>query len=346
MFHTTLPTGDRKPGGVEVAVHRLSEALTLRGHEVTVLATTPAPSAARYRHHLICPPSLGRHAISRFGVIPIWLNFVDTSGFDVLHLHGDDWFYLRRALPTVRTFYGAAREEARYSTTPAFQVQQLLTWPFESLASRLATASKRIGPGSYVGILTDGALPIGVSRGVTLPLSRSPYPSILFVGAWKGRKRGSLLAQVFRREVRSRCPDAELWMVADRCDAGNGIRWIQNPTDEELKCLYQRAWVFCLPSSYEGFGIPYLEAMAEGTPVVACPNDGSRFVLDEGRCGLLAPASSLGETLVSVLTSGALRDSLSERGRARAAEFDWDGVAVLHERAYQNAVQKWQARKL
>ena len=42
-------------------------------------------------------------------------------------------------------------------------------------------------------------------------------------------------------------------------------------SDAELVDLYRSSWLFCLPSSYEGFGIPYAEAMANGCPVVATP---------------------------------------------------------------------------
>ena len=56
-----------------------------------------------------------------------------------------------------------------------------------------------------------------------------------------------------------------------RTDVPPQVKRLGRVSDEELARLYARAWVFCLPSSYEGFGIPYAEAMSAGLPVVATP---------------------------------------------------------------------------
>ncbi len=66
-----------------------------------------------------------------------------------------------------------------------------------------------------------------------------------------------------------------------------GVTVLGRLSDDELADEYGRAWVFCLPSSYEGFGIPYAEAMTAGLPVVATPNVGARYVTDEGAVGSL-----------------------------------------------------------
>ena len=65
--------------------------------------------------------------------------------------------------------------------------------------------------------------------------------------------------------------------------------------DAELASLYRRAWAYVTPSTYEGFGLPYLEAMACGTPVVATPNPGSVEILDHGKYGVLAADEEFGE---------------------------------------------------
>ena len=104
--------------------------------------------------------------------------------------------------------------------------------------------------------------------------------------------------------------------------------------EETLTDLYRRAWVFCLPSTYEGFGVPYIEAMASGTPVVATPNVGAREVTQEGRAGLLVRDADLAETLVQVLTDADLRQRLREAGLQRAQDFSWDRVCAQYEAIY------------
>ena len=130
-------------------------------------------------------------------------------------------------------------------------------------------------------------------------------------------------------------------MVSDRCDEGDGVRWLGSPTDEELKSLYERAWAFCLPSTYEGFGIPYLEAMAHGAAVVASPNPGSVYLVRDTKAGVITHDESLGTTLVNILTDERLRLSLAAAGFERAKAFAWDRVIDRYEAAYEHAITSW-----
>ena len=309
-----------------------------------VFSFSPRPPGAPYELELLRPSGLATSTLARMVVVPWMLNFRDTSGLDVLHLHGDDWFFFRRRLPTLRTFHGSALQEARHATSWRRRLRQGATFPLEVLASRLATRAYGVTPGADPAYRTRGGLPCGISPPDDATLDRGGPPSILFVGTLQGRKRGDLLAEAFVRHVRPQLPDAELWMVADADPGVPGVRWIEAPSDTELVELYRRAWVFCLPSSYEGYGIPYVEAMAQGTPVVATHNPGSEFLLSEG-AGLLVEERELGEALARVLTDRSLRSGLAERGRRRAHDFDWDKIVAAHERAYQGAIDAWRRRR-
>ena len=92
-------------------------------------------------------------------------------------------------------------------------------------------------------------------------------------------------------------------------------------TDTELASLYRRAWAYVTPSTYEGFGLPYLEAMACGTPVVTTPNPGALEVLDHGTCGVLVPDEEFGDRIASLLSDEQARAALSARGVLRAREY-------------------------
>jgi phosphatidylinositol alpha-mannosyltransferase len=339
MFHANLPQPGRKPGGVEVFVHRLANSLADRGHEIEVLTYSPAPSDAAYAVRELGPRAAQSSRLLRQYVASWGLNFQDLSHFEVAHTHGDDWFWLRRTLPVVRTFHGSAKLERRSASSLKRRIDKTLIYPLELAAAALATASYGVGTDSAAIYRTDGILPLGVELSSTAP-APAPSPTILFVGSWEGRKRGRLLHRVFREQIQPAVPDAELWMVAESCEPADGVRWFETPSDAELRELYSRAWVFCLPSSYEGLGIPYLEAMAAGIPVVASPNPGARMLLEQGRRGVIAEDDELGQRLIELLREPARRQRWAAAGTERAKEFSWEQICERHEQAYRDAIER------
>jgi glycosyltransferase involved in cell wall biosynthesis len=98
--------------------------------------------------------------------------------------------------------------------------------------------------------------------------------------------------------------------------------------DDHLIELYQRATLFAFPSRYEGFGLPVLEAMACGCPVLSS-NASSLPEVAGDAVILLDPLDVEGFTreLVRVISNSDLRRDLRERGLARAAQFPWDRAA-------------------
>jgi len=338
MFHSTLPETGRKVGGVEVFVHRLANRLVDRGHEVTMVTFGTRPADARYGLVSAGPAWCAATRAARLSLGPIALNRLCLGDCQVLHLHGDDWFMLRRTLATVRTFYGSALFEARTATSHRRQLVQAAVYPLEVIASRLATLSYDIGSELPRGYRINGslALAVGDSRPPCVN-ARTRHPTVLFVGTWEGRKRGAFLADCFAREVLPRHPDATLLMVSDRCVEQPGIEWARFPSDEELVVLYESAWLFCSASTYEGFGMPYLEAMTHGLPVVATPNRGAEMVL-RGGAGALVSDAELGRTLAALLDDTDERSRLAAAGSARAKRFSWARVLSEHEAAYEQAM--------
>ena len=158
------------------------------------------------------------------------------------------------------------------------------------------------------------------------PVGKTLMPSIVFVGTSGGRKRGSFLMDVFSRVVRANYPEAQLAFVGPPGPATPGVTYHTGVSDEELAALYRRAWIYASPSAYEGFGLPYLEAMACGTCVVATPNPGSREVLQDGRFGVLADDAAFGDALLAMLGEPQRRLEMEGAGVRRANQLSLDAM--------------------
>ena len=121
-------------------------------------------------------------------------------------------------------------------------------------------------------------------------------------------------------------------MVSHRGDAAPGVVFHTGLADLELAALYRRAWVYASPSTYEGFGLPYVEAMACGVPVVATPNPGSLEVLGGGQYGRVVDDAGFSETVVHLLGDGQARAALVDAGLERAADYGLERTLDEYER--------------
>lgn len=327
-------------GGVSGQVHLLATELVRRGHDVHVFGLSPAPPGALYSARVVRETGTTRAArvVSHY-VFPWWLRKIRFDEYDVIHGHGDDYLVPRRP-PLVRTFYGSALGEALSSRRPRQCLYYSSMVLAEAVSALRASAVVAISATTsrHVPRVT-AVIPCGVDLQMFVPgASKTPHPTILFVGEPWTRKRGELLAEVFAREVRPALPAAELWMVGARGITGDGIRWSGLVSGAELVTLYQRAWVFCMPSRYEGFGVPYLEAMACGTPVVSTPNGGAREVLADGRFGVIVPDGNLGAALLGLLRSPSARIESGQRGLDHARHYDIANVCAQYEAIYRTVI--------
>lgn len=333
MISYYLPSGSKI--GVGYQVHDLANELVRRGHTVDVFSNCPPVEGALYGHRHI--PLSGHLRTFRFATT---LRNTDFSSYDVLHAHGDDYWLWRRRVPShVRTLHGSCFEEARRIRGFKERLRMVLLGFTEVLAAIVADTTVVVSPQTRRWTpWVHTVIPNGVDRSRFRPgeATRSAAPAILFVGTWGGRKRGRDLARIFTEQVRPRVPGAELWMVTQDAPTspGEGIKVLGRLSDEDLADAYARAWVFCLPSTYEGFGIPYAEAMSSGLPVVATPNPGAAFVTDEGRAGVLAELDDLGRELVSLLTDESRRSALTRAGLERSSAFDLTTVVRAYEDVY------------
>ena len=184
---------------------------------------------------------------------------------------------------------------------------------------------------------------------------RRPY--CLFVGNLEPRKNLPTLIQAFaevrrRLAATGRAPQlvlagtrawfhAGIFRAVEQHRLGDDVVFTDYVPLAELPALYAGATCFVFPSLYEGFGLPVLEAMAAGAPVVAARAGSIPEVA--GDAALLVDAHTPGEltaAIESVLTDPALRERLVLRGRARAAEFEWNAVARQTLAVYQAVYER------
>lgn len=325
-------------GGVGYQAHRLANIMVKRGHEVDVYTATSGPEDALYNIVRIASEAESRSRWFMTLLFPVRVARQDFSGYDVIHAHGDNQ-WIRTKVPVVRTFYGSALGEALSSRSLKRFVSQLWLYLCEWISAYRSTTCTAISKTTIRHMpKVSRIVPCGVDLEEFSPGEKSPQPSILFVGYLDGRKRGNLLVRIFGEGVRNRIPDAELWMVSQFGEPAPGIVWYGKPDTQVLIDLFRRAWVFCMPSTYEGFGVPYIEAMASGTPVVSSQNHGAFEVLAEGKYGHIVPDTDLGPTLVDLLTNADLRDSLAARGLVRAVDFSFESIAKQYEQILSSAV--------
>ena len=171
-------------------------------------------------------------------------------------------------------------------------------------------------------------------------------PYVLAVGTLEPRKNLPTLLRAFGR-IRDEVPHdlvlvgPEGWLTGEirrtiaELDLGERLRMTGFVSDQELGGWYSAADLFVFPSHYEGFGLPAVEAMRCGAPVLA--SNSSCFPEVVGDAGVLIPPDDIGawaETMRALLRDPAARGALGARGRERSAAYSWERTAAATYRVY------------
>lgn len=285
-----------RPGGYRV--HAPPAALVHRAGHAWEQARLPL--AARRDTWLLCPANLAPLAHPRVAVVL----------HDLAPLREPAWYapaYARLQAALVPRIARRARLVIAPSAFSAAELRELLG------------VTAHVVPG---GVDHERFRPDAAE--VAAP-DRRPY--VLTVASRTARKNLGALGEVARR-LRERGVDL-LGVGGDRpqfaAEAGVPVHALGAVADADLPGLYAGALCFVLPSVYEGFGLPVLEAMACGTPVVCA--DATALPETAGGAALLAPPTD--QRALADAVDAALADPgpWRARGLARAAEFSWARTA-------------------
>lgn len=265
----------------------------------------------------------------------------------VVTIHDTIWMHPDRFRPSTRRSGGRSLMRWYYRLLPAIAARR---------AAAIITVS-HAAKADIVSALGLSPRQIAVTHEAAKPAFRPPASSeyaarqrarfelepgyLLAMGSADPRKNleGLLRAYaVLPESVRDCHPLAVVWThrhlagelatTADRLGITRHIVSLADVTDLELAALYAGAAAFVFPSRYEGFGLPPLEAMACGTPVVAANNSSIPEIV--GDAALLTPTddtAALATALRRLLDEPGLRRDLTERGLMRAAGFSWQRCA-------------------
>jgi glycosyltransferase involved in cell wall biosynthesis len=189
----------------------------------------------------------------------------------------------------------------------------------------------------------DPSRAVAIHSGLGAPASAVPFEGlppryVLFVSTIEPRKNLETLIDAYE-QLRARGAYDGSLVVVGRIGwkseslvtrlRGPGIIHLDYLPAAQLATVYEKAEVFVFPSIYEGFGFPLLEAMSRGVPSIAARSSSLPEI--GGDAALYfdpTDAHALAAQIERVVSDGALREELSRKGRARAAEFRWDDAAA------------------
>ena len=234
--------------------------------------------------------------------------------------------------PARRWFYRAsARSASAIITDSAFsaaEIEAAYSIPGDRITVVPLAADARFSPSADAALLPE--------------LAGAPY--VLHVGDLHARRRAGLLLDAVI-DVRSRHASLKqlslvligrdhgegAQVLARAADAGapDAARWLGHRSDEDLVAALRGASAFVYASRYEGFGLPVLEALACGTPVVATYDASVPEIVGDAGCLVRdATASRFADALSAVLLRPEEAERLRRAGPRRAAQFSWDRTAL------------------
>jgi phosphatidyl-myo-inositol alpha-mannosyltransferase len=347
--------------GAERFVPGLAAALARRGHRVTHISAAWRPGRAEedgvetirmrrvFRNPLKHEADFGRRLFlrllaGRFDAVHTLGRHDTAASVRAARLHpGRRTVFTDLGLPNPASWERLGKREARAAQRAVDGVDVY------SAMSETAVESLTENYGRADGVVVPGGVDLSAFRPAP---EREPVPTILFSGALEERRKGvPVLLEAVALVAKAR-PDVSLWLsgpgnpealLAVAPAAARERTQTLGPGDRDRQGeRYARAWVTCLPSTFDSFGMALLESLACGTPIVATTHSAPKELVVPGITGELCGPEDPEDLAEALLRALHLAESsgIAARCRAWAERYGWDrGLAPLCEALYRGSTE-------
>jgi len=315
--------------------------LHLFGHSLAA-ARVDSATPARARLHRLPIPGRSLDLLARLGLgaerlaggaqVFHWTDYVQPpvgNATPVLTVH--DLAFVREA-----SWHGADAPVLEQRTRDAIARSQAVITPSETTANDV----RRFAPHATVHVVAFGADHVPDHSGTEHPFDETPYA--LCLGTIEPRKNHHALLAAWQRLPEPRPRLVVVGGIGWECDdivtaletaqRGGGVTWLRDCDDDRMWRLLHHADVLVYPSLWEGFGLPPLEAMQCGVPVVA--NDTPALAELTAGSAVLVDATKPDDLAQGITTAIDDAERLRAAGRRRAATFTWANCAEQHAAIY------------
>ena len=266
---------------------------------------------------------------------PLWRTRAVVTIHDIIHVLYPEFLPSRAAHAYARFMIRRALTRADRIVTVSDNTRRDLVDYFDIPAARIEVIYNGVSPRFNPAVPRDEKLRVAAKLGIT-------FPYLLFLGGEKPHKNVQNVVRAFgnaRREhalphalvLAGPLPQnpARLEALISALDLSAAVRRPGIVDDEDLPALYAGADAFLYPTLYEGFGLPVVEAMASGTPVLTSSNSALQEIAG-GHALLVDPMDldAIAAGIVLLATDANARAEYSALGRKRALDFSWDRTAA------------------
>jgi glycosyltransferase involved in cell wall biosynthesis len=340
------------PSGVRAYVQALIEAFRSRDSSIDLVPIAPLSGLTRSTNRL------SRLAWDLHGIA----ESVKTARMDLLHMTR---FAAPRAVdrPFVVTVHDLIPLQLpEYQASLPSRIQSQLARRTVSQATRIIVPSRYVAGDvtRMLGVPPErvDVIPMGVSLpNNPIPPALLSAPYVLHAGGFDVRKNLSALIDAFGLAATALGPEWRLVLlgaphtgnaavypplgpIIEQAGLRDRVVLTGRVSDLEKHALYRHATIAVAPSISEGFGLPILEAMAHGVPVIASNRTSHPEVAGNAALLVEPDVESIAAALARLAGDADLRSKLSRLGKERAAEFPWSRTAALTEETYRKALDR------